>query len=90
MDRIGVRELRQNASVVLRRVAAGETVVITDRGQPVARLSPIVATGVAALREAGLVREPRTRMGDAPPPAPVPAGRPSAAQALAEARADER
>lgn len=40
MERIGVRELRQNASKYLRRVAAGESLTITDRGRPVAVLNP--------------------------------------------------
>ncbi|HMD34502.1 MAG TPA: type II toxin-antitoxin system prevent-host-death family antitoxin [Vicinamibacterales bacterium] len=39
--RIGVRELRQSASVYLRRVQAGETIEITDRGVPVAVLAPL-------------------------------------------------
>jgi prevent-host-death family protein len=42
MDRIGVRELRQHASRWLARVAAGETIEITDRGRLVAVLSPPV------------------------------------------------
>ena len=41
MERIGVRELNQNTSQVLARVSGGETIEITDRGQPVARLVPI-------------------------------------------------
>lgn len=41
MERIGVRELNQNTSQVLARVSGGETVEITDRGRPVARLVPI-------------------------------------------------
>ena len=40
MQRIGVRELRQHASRWLSRVAAGETIEITDRGRLVAVLSP--------------------------------------------------
>ncbi len=39
--RVGVRELRQNLSVYLERVKAGETLEVTDHGQPVARLDPI-------------------------------------------------
>jgi hypothetical protein len=31
MVRVGIRELRQNASALLRRVEAGETIEITDR-----------------------------------------------------------
>ncbi|BBZ12106.1 antitoxin VapB46 [Mycobacterium branderi] len=38
---MGVRELRQRASELLRRVEAGETIEITDRGRPVALLSPM-------------------------------------------------
>jgi prevent-host-death family protein len=41
MDRIGVRELNQNTSQVLARVSSGETIEITDRGRPVARLVPV-------------------------------------------------
>jgi len=41
MEKIGVRELRQNASRYLRRVATGETLEVTDRGRAVARLVPI-------------------------------------------------
>lgn len=40
MERIGVRELRQHASRYLRRVAAGESFLVTDRGHAVAVLSP--------------------------------------------------
>ena len=40
-EQIGVRELRQNASEYLRRVQAGETIQITDRGVPIAILAPI-------------------------------------------------
>ncbi|MEO6085409.1 MAG: type II toxin-antitoxin system prevent-host-death family antitoxin [Umezawaea sp.] len=37
---IGVRELRQNASAYLKRVSAGESITVTDRGVPVAVLIP--------------------------------------------------
>jgi prevent-host-death family protein len=40
MLRIGVRELRQNASRYLARVKAGETVEVTERGVLVALLTP--------------------------------------------------
>jgi len=40
MERIGVRELRQNASKYLDKVKAGETVEVTERGQLVALLVP--------------------------------------------------
>jgi prevent-host-death family protein len=41
MERIGVRELRQNASRYIAQVKAGETIEVTERGVPVARLVPL-------------------------------------------------
>jgi prevent-host-death family protein len=38
--RVGVRELRQNLSVYLERVKQGETLDVTEHGQPVAQLGP--------------------------------------------------
>jgi prevent-host-death family protein len=38
---VGVRELRQNLSVYLRRVEAGEALRVTDHGRPVALLTPL-------------------------------------------------
>jgi prevent-host-death family protein len=37
---VGVRELRQNLSVYLDRVKAGETLEVTEHGRPVAQLGP--------------------------------------------------
>lgn len=39
--RVGVRELRQNLSVYLERVASGERFEVTDRGNVVAMLIPV-------------------------------------------------
>ena len=39
--RVGVRELRQNLSVYLERVIAGERLEVTDHGHPVALLIPL-------------------------------------------------
>src|SRR5260370_21931035 len=41
MEKVGIRELRQNASAGLRRVAAGEVVEGTDRGRALARIVPM-------------------------------------------------
>ncbi|HEV8671398.1 MAG TPA: type II toxin-antitoxin system prevent-host-death family antitoxin [Candidatus Limnocylindria bacterium] len=56
MERVGVRELRQKASELLRRVAAGETFVVTDRGRPAAILSAPGPVGLAELERRGLIR----------------------------------
>lgn len=58
METVGVRELRQNASKVLDRVRAGETVGVTDRGRAVARITPEPNSEWDALIESGLVRPP--------------------------------
>jgi prevent-host-death family protein len=55
MDRIGVRELRQHASRYLERVARGETLEVTDRGRPVARLVPVTADPWADMIAGGRV-----------------------------------
>ncbi|CAN5464561.1 hypothetical protein BH20ACT19_BH20ACT19_09750 [soil metagenome] len=41
MRSIGIRELRQNASRYLREVKRGETVEVTERGEPIARLATV-------------------------------------------------
>ena len=71
MERIGVRELRQDASRYLARVKAGETVEVTERGRLVARLVPphpaagarerLIATGRLVASSAPLVPPRRVR-----------------------------
>jgi prevent-host-death family protein len=55
MDRIGVRELRQHASRYLARVVRGETIEVTDRGRPVARLVPVTGDTWSDMIAAGKV-----------------------------------
>jgi prevent-host-death family protein len=55
MVRIGVRELRQYASRYLARVVAGETVEVTQRGRPVARIVPARGDSWAELIASGEV-----------------------------------
>jgi antitoxin (DNA-binding transcriptional repressor) of toxin-antitoxin stability system len=47
--RVGVRELRQNLSVYLERVKAGETLDVTEHGQLVAQLGPRPAASVSII-----------------------------------------
>lgn len=44
MSRVTRTELNQQTARVLARVAAGERIVITDRGRPVAELAPPAAS----------------------------------------------
>ena len=50
-SRVGVRELRQNLSVNLRRVKDGESLEVTEQGRPVARLIPLAADRHGRLAE---------------------------------------
>ena len=42
-EQLGIRELRQQTSEVIRRASEGEEIVITVSGYPAARLSPLDA-----------------------------------------------
>jgi prevent-host-death family protein len=53
---VGVRDLRDNLSEYLRRVRAGELLIITDRGKPIGELGP-AASGRNAVRARALVRK---------------------------------
>ena len=56
---VGIRELHDQLSRYVRHAAEGGEVVVTMRGRPVARLTPMTADDpLADLRERGLVQEP--------------------------------
>ena len=38
---VGIREFKANLSACLRRAKSGETIVISERGKPIARIHPI-------------------------------------------------
>jgi prevent-host-death family protein len=58
MQRIGVRELRQNASRYLALVARGERFEVTDRGRPVALLVPVSGSEWEDLLASGRMAAP--------------------------------
>ena len=56
--RVGVRDLKARLSEYLRKVRQGQTVIITDHGHPVGRLSPVdqpLDERLKSLQDAGLV-----------------------------------
>jgi prevent-host-death family protein len=59
-ERVGIRELRQDLSRYLRRVRAGERLIVTERGRPLAVVSPWAEEGDTIGR---LVAEGRARRG---------------------------
>lgn len=90
MDRVGIRELRQNASAVIRRVASGETVEVTDRGRAVARIVPLRRAGVVdQLIAEGRAIAAESDLLAVSPRRPVK-GQPSLSEVLEEMRADDR
>jgi prevent-host-death family protein len=88
MESVSVRELRQHLSRYLRRVAAGERLVVTERRRPVAMLGPLpehedihdylIAIGEVTPATGDLL--------DLPPPVRVEG--PSSEEILDELRAD--
>ena len=69
MVSIGVRELRQRASELLRRVEQGETIEVTDRGRPVAILAPPPkGSALERLRARGEIDSARGNLDDLPGP----------------------
>jgi prevent-host-death family protein len=93
MQRIGVRELRQNASVYLERVKKGESIEVTERGTPIAILSP--APGASLLERLlaeGTATGAKTDFHDwlnEPLPAPGPE-QPTLTELILTERDDER
>jgi prevent-host-death family protein len=56
MAEVATRELRNNTAAVLRRVEAGEEIVVTVNGKPAAKLVPLPAPGRRWLSRAELAR----------------------------------
>jgi prevent-host-death family protein len=69
MSSVGIRELRQRASELLRLVEQGETIEITDRGRPVAMLAPLPdGSPLEQLRRAGEIEASTGELEDLPAP----------------------
>jgi prevent-host-death family protein len=79
MRTVSITEAKNGLSALLDQVRAGETIVITDRGVPVARLEPAAGRGddeegrLARLERRGIIRRGRGGIPDLlmePPPRP--------------------
>ena len=63
----GIRELKTHLSAYLRRVKAGETIVITERGTPIGRIVPANASveeRMEALAQAGQIAWSGNKLGE--------------------------
>ena len=93
--RVGVRELRQNLSVYLDRVKAGETLEVTEHGDPVAQLGPRQSKPLSVLDQMILEGRATRATHDhrlTPPPPPPPPGYdgPTLTEILLRMRDEER
>lgn len=90
MERVGIREMRQNLSRYTQRARAGESFVITDRGSEVAQLVPATVRASAIDR---LVAERNARRGhgnllEVLDELPEPISGPPSSEVLDQIRAD--
>jgi len=58
--KMGLREANQNFSKAIKAIKAGKAIVLTERGKPIAKITPIVAEttdddGLRLLREEGFL-----------------------------------
>jgi prevent-host-death family protein len=88
--RIGIRELRQHASVYVDLAEKGYTVDITNRGRLVAQLVPVSEPGspLERLIAAGVIEpaEEGGGVGDLDPYPALPVGQPTASEILGQMR----
>jgi prevent-host-death family protein len=92
MDRVSIRQLRNDVSRVVRRAQSGERLIITSNGVAVAELRPLERSSteqaIADLIEAGRLNPPRSI---APPRPAQPiefSGKRTSEQILEELRED--
>jgi prevent-host-death family protein len=98
MKKASLTETKNNLSALVDQVRQGETVLILDRGRPVARLESVLEGEVdaqgrfARLERQGVLRRPQRRRGKAwrRTPPPRPAGGVSALAALLDERRSTR
>ncbi len=90
MERIGVRALQQHASAVLGRVRRGESIEVTERGRPVALLTPPQHNRLDQLRAAGRLTLATGDLLDLPMPAKSSPGVELPSKRLARMRRAER
>jgi len=62
MRAAGIREVRQNLTALLREVRKGREIVITDRGEPVARLLPPAETATRPFPDLAAFRKRLPRL----------------------------
>lgn len=69
--RVGIRELRQDASRIIDLVKSGQSFLITEHGRPVAKLNPLQGPTLEDLIKLGVIT-PATRKYDPAIDKPLP------------------
>ncbi len=75
---VGVREAKVNLSKLIKDIQCGKEIIITDRGNPVACLTPIkeetlsIKQRIIKLEKAGLIEPEKKKIKNLPPPLPLP------------------
>jgi len=93
VNTVGLRELRQQASAILKRVVQGEVIEVTDHGHPIARIVPLRPGVLAQMVTEGRVTDVGSDLMDLVEELGLPAdgsGSVLPSVALEELRADER
>ena len=92
-ERVGIRELRQNLSVYVKRVREeGRSYEVTERGQPVARLTPLADRPGSLIEQMiadGRIAPAQRPWRDVPPPMQLPPGGRPLSEILQEMRDEE-
>lgn len=91
LHQVGIRELKDTLSAVLRRVQEGEPIEVTDNGRPIVRMVPIRPMSVTErlVAEGTLILAP-DQSDDWPDPEPTPPGERPMSEVVIDMRADER
>lgn len=91
-ERVGIRELRQNLSVYVKRVREeGRAFEVTERGEPVARLTPFEDRPMSVIEQMiadGRITPATREWSEIPEPLPLRPGKPLS-QVLQEMRDEE-
>lgn len=95
MERVTISELKDRLSAFLKKVRAGQTIIIMDRNQPVARIERLGAAGrsderLSRLERSGLMRTARRRLSVAALRTTAPKSQQSVVQALLDERRESR
>lgn len=92
-ERVGIRQLRQNLSVYVKRVREeGRAYEVTERGEPVARLTPLEDRPMSVIEQMiadGRITPATRDWRDLPEPVHLPPGGPTLSEILQQMRDED-